>query len=105
MYKISKTGLEIIRLSDLAFIPVDANNSAYKAYLEWCNNGGIAEPYKTPQELADEEIEKNNAIIKQQLLEEDLKIIRALVENDQARINAFKQEQSARRKKLVPPGE
>lgn len=104
-YKHDKSGTAIIRLSDNAVVPLDPRNTDYIQYLEWANGGGITAPYKTPQELEDEAIEENNNTLKAQMLEDDLKIIRALVEGDKVRIDAHKVSQSDKRRLLVPPGE
>lgn len=44
MYKLTKLGECVQRLSDNAFIPFDPQNSDYIAYLEWVSQGNQPEP-------------------------------------------------------------
>lgn len=39
MYKLTKDGIMIHRLSDNAFIPVNPDNTDYQAYLAWLAEG------------------------------------------------------------------
>lgn len=57
MYKLNKTG--ITRLSDLAQIPYDKENSQYQHYLDWLSQGNTPLPMDpeptpgpTPNEVA-----------------------------------------------------
>lgn len=99
-YKYEKGGLAVIRLCDNATIPFDRGNVDYIKYLEWCDSGGITAPHKTQAELDAEAVEIKNNMIKAQMAEADLKIIRALVEGDKDRIDAYKLDQEERRKQL-----
>ena len=42
MYKLTNTGV-IVRISDVASIPLDPNNIDYQAYLLWLSEGGVPE--------------------------------------------------------------
>jgi hypothetical protein len=49
MYKINNKRLTgefngVIRLSDMAFIPFDPDNTDYQAYLKWVAEGGVPTP-------------------------------------------------------------
>lgn len=48
MYRLTDTG-SIVRISDGAFIPSDADNIDYRAYLEWSSAGNDPSPYAAPQ--------------------------------------------------------
>ena len=105
MYKKSKDIAAIIRLFDGATVPKDPINVDYQAFLLWESEGNIIADAQTPEEAAQEAIDLNNAAIKAELLDNDLKAIRALIEDDKVRIAKIKKDQSDRRKRLVPPGE
>jgi len=44
MYKLTRDGLNIIRLADMAGIPVNPHNRDYSAYLEWLTQGNTPQP-------------------------------------------------------------
>jgi hypothetical protein len=98
MYKLGKDPSYIIRIDDNKIIGTNETYQEFKEFLEWQKAGNEPLPAQTQEEI-------NNDIIREQLKQADLAIIRALVEGDQARINAFKKAQSDRRKLLIPPGE
>jgi hypothetical protein len=110
MYRYGKqkysTDVEVlIRTTDGATIPRDDSNVDYQMALRWVAEGGVIADAQTPQEALDETIFRNNETIKAALLENDIKAIRALIDDDKVRIAVIKKEQSDRRKLLVPPGE
>ena len=39
----------IIRTADGACIPPDPANTDYAKYLQWCEDGGVADPYVAPK--------------------------------------------------------
>ena len=44
MYKLTKYKDSIKRIFDSAFIPIDPDNTDYKAYLKWLEEGNTPEP-------------------------------------------------------------
>ena len=44
IYKISRNGIEVYRLSDGACIPFDPANTDYQAYLKWVAEGNTPLP-------------------------------------------------------------
>lgn len=44
MYKLTKDGYMIQRLSDNAFIPMSEANTDYQAYLAWLEAGNVPAP-------------------------------------------------------------
>ena len=48
-YKLSQNGQSVQRQSDKAFIPFDAANTDYQAYLKWLEEGNTPEPAEEPQ--------------------------------------------------------
>lgn len=44
MYKLTKLGKSVKRLSDNAFIPIDESNTDYQQYLKWLAEGGVPLP-------------------------------------------------------------
>ncbi len=103
MYKLRKNGYGVIRLADGARIPFAESNRDYEDYLKWIAAGGIVQPAQTPAEIDTETTSGRNAALLAQLEANDKKIIRALVEGDTVRINAFKTAQATLRAQLNPP--
>jgi len=93
-YKINDQ-TDITKYPGNIYIPKDDNNQDYKDYLKWVSNDGVKIPANAPDIC-------NNEIIKEQLRQADIAIIRALVEGDQARIDAYKKSQAELRKLLLP---
>jgi hypothetical protein len=48
MYQQTQRNNGVVRLSDGAFIPFDADNADYQAYLTWQKEGGITAPAPVP---------------------------------------------------------
>lgn len=103
-YKLTDDESVIIRTEDKAFIPVNPDNADYKEYLYWVSKGNTPGEFKTPEEREQDRIDRQNERIKNQLEIADIKIIRAIIEQNQARIDAYKEEQRLRRLELIPPG-
>lgn len=97
MYKLNKDS--VTRNSDSAQIPFDSGNNDYILYLKWLKEGGIPTPFD--QAKADKDAA--NSTIDSKLAENDLKIIRALSEKDQVRIQAHLDKQAALRATKIPP--
>lgn len=104
MYKHRKDLKAIIRI-DGANIPLDPANVDYQRVLAWVAEGNTIAPAQTPEEAEIDRIEESNARIKEELEDADKRAIRALLEDDRARIAIIRAAQSARRQRLVPPGE
>lgn len=95
MYKLARNSTSIIRIADNAMIPNDSTNSDYKAYLDWIGKGNTVFVADAPS------IAEINAPILAQLIDIDLKSIRALRENDAAKISDLNNQASTLRIKLI----
>lgn len=80
MYKLTKQGTSITRLSDGASIPLAPGNTDYQEYLDWVGKGNTPAPAQTPAEIAAEAIATANAAAKAELLAIDLASIRVIRE-------------------------
>ena len=52
MYKLQNLplgGQDVIRLTDMAYIPMNPDNTDYQVYLEWVAAGNTPEPADTPE--------------------------------------------------------
>jgi hypothetical protein len=92
MYKSTYSQI-IIRLTDNAFIPIDNSNRDYVEYLAWVNAGNTPQP-------ADKNTQPRVIEIYSELDAIDRKCIRALRENDTARITQYEQQAEALRVEL-----
>jgi hypothetical protein len=63
MYKLTKQGNSVIRLSDGATIPFANGNSDYQQYLIWVAQGNTVTPAQTPAEILGDAQEAQKAII------------------------------------------
>ena len=104
MYKKVKDSDEILRTSDGVFIPKSKGNNDYLDFLAWKAAGNTPDEAQTKEEKEQERIDRKNEQVKRELERADIKIIRAIIEQNQARIDAYKEEQRLRRLELIPPG-
>lgn len=92
MYKLTKEGNFVIRLSDNACIPMAAGNRDYAEYLEWLSAGNAPEPHMTPEaEFAALVQEKANVIQaeKKRGVDGGVMVDGVLFDSDQAARMAF----------------
>lgn len=92
MYKLTYSNI-VIRVSDNAFIPIDNRNHDYIAYQSWLAAGNTPEP-------ADKQTQPRVIEIYAELDNIDRKCIRALRENDTARITQYETQAEALRVEL-----
>ena len=48
-YQLTENEHTVIRTEDGACIPDDPANRDYAEYLQWCEDGGVADPYVPPE--------------------------------------------------------
>ena len=97
IYQLTNNGIK--RLADSAFIPIDAGNSDYQAYLAWVAQGNIALAKDTPSKA------ELNAVALSNLAAIDAKKIRALTDailnNDKTDLLALEVQAVAERAKIL----